>query len=181
MRPSIVIFVLLMVGIAVVASVGFRERGGDRPADDRLASLDGERGEHADLSDSDAAGDLEVALTVDNEPPAPGSMQATLLAGSDDNRRQILRLTLLDAGLECSDVRSANPVGDSGSSWRANCGDGLIYMVDINDLGGFEISPMPYGDLSIPGQQLRRIFLGPNERDPALELRERMPELERNR
>jgi hypothetical protein len=73
-------------------------------------------------------------------------MQSELLTMTDAARGQIFALTIGDAGFQCPSVQSAKVVGNTGSVWRAHCGEVLVYWVEVNDFGRLSVRPVPYGD-----------------------------------
>jgi hypothetical protein len=51
------------------------------------------------------------------------------------------------AGYDCPEMPTADPIGDDGSVWRANCGGTLIYRIVVDAIGNLSATPVPYGDI----------------------------------
>jgi hypothetical protein len=111
----------------------------------------------------------------------PAGMLEYLQTTPAANRNRILWQVVTGEGFECSAVRRASLVGTSGSAWRAQCGEALVYWIEVDELSQFSVSPMPYGDLDTPSveildtapesiappvQQLRREFERRQELQP---------------
>jgi hypothetical protein len=85
----------------------------------------------------------DVALA---DPAAAGSMREYLISTPIGNRNRILGLAVTENGLECLTVKSSSLIGTSGSTWRAHCGDTLVYWVEVDEFSRFSVMPMRYGD-----------------------------------
>jgi hypothetical protein len=118
-----------------------------------LARLIGARfGESADES---AAWSVNITRSSDASrpevPPAlaaaePNSMQTFLLGSTEDSRAQVFRLAILDAGFVCPAINTARLVGSDGSSWRATCGAGNAYWIDVEESGRLKPAPVMHAD-----------------------------------
>lgn len=76
----------------------------------------------------------------------PNSMQTFLLDSTEDNRAQVFRLAILDAGFVCPKVNTARLVGSDGASWRATCDAGNTYWVDVEETGRLKPTPVISAD-----------------------------------
>jgi hypothetical protein len=106
---------------------------------------------------SDPTGDLRVhdiaAPTAEQEEGATLALAESgegmldyLQTTPAANRNRILWQVVSGEGFECSAVRTASLVGTSGSIWRAQCGDALVYWIEIDEFSRFSVMPIPYGD-----------------------------------
>jgi hypothetical protein len=96
---------------------------------------------------ADRPDDALVAVPANlNQQPVPGSMQAELLATTAENRDQMLRLAISDAGFHCPAGAKSKAVGTSGGVWRVHCGEADVYWVEIDEFGHLLVRPAPYSD-----------------------------------
>ena len=169
---------LLLAAIAVIGSIaggliGFQWLSNDNNLDPEAALVDAfPRPEAVPATPADNVehlADLAEATVA-----RPGSLQAYLLAATDDTRNHLLSLTLRDTGYECSAVRSSWLLDRMGSAWRASCGDTLVYWIDVDDVGHLSVEAAPYGDVYPYSAPIRRQPTPPRDNgDRTLELRER--------
>lgn len=140
---KLVACLVLAAGLMGIYTVWFRDApekasekpgSGTGPAESEIAL--------ADFTLPDVQADPEPLVR-------PGSMQATMLAGSDSNRRSIVGQTLRGLGLECPDLQGVDRVADDGTAWRANCGLALIYWIEVDDFGRISAQPAAYGDIEL--------------------------------
>lgn len=80
------------------------------------------------------------------------SLGARLLSDSDGTRRILLTKSIRDAGHDCPEVRSAEPLAPTGHAWRAYCGDLRLYWIEIDEFGRMSVEPGAYDESDfVPG------------------------------
>jgi hypothetical protein len=84
----------------------------------------------------------------------PDGLRRELLEMLEAPRNHIFWLTIRDAGFQCDEVESSQPLGGDAMAWRARCGGALVYWVNVDDLGGISADPALYrdgvGPLAVP-------------------------------
>ncbi len=100
-------------------------------------------------SSTDAEGPrLELSLSEPEVPsPRPGSLEETLLQTTRQNRDSMLARTIRERGFECQQLATSDPIGRDGRTWRTNCGNGLIYTIQVDEFGRMSVDAAPYGDV----------------------------------
>ena len=154
------------IGVAVAIILLFVVvRPGSRDATDTDISSVQVPVEAADAAPDLAAaaqGETDDGISVTN--PA-SSMATSLIETTDENRKHILRLSIVGDGFDCAEVISAGAVGTSGRVWRVRCTEALIYSLEVDEFERVQVTPTPYGDIPSP--------TGPLDRTPGV------PEVER--
>jgi len=93
-------------------------------------------------------GDLELAA-LDQRPEG---LAAQLLRDSDVTRRNLLTMSIRDAGHDCPEVRSAEPLAPGGDAWRAYCGELRLYWIEIDEFSRISVEPGAYDESDfVPG------------------------------
>jgi hypothetical protein len=121
----------------------------------------GERPQRFVTPDSDAAKEIVVPSerrpTTSTERDDSHVDRSSVRVGPDGLRRELLEmpetprdhifwLTIRDAGFQCDEVESSQPIGGDGIAWRARCGGALVYWVHVDDLGSISVDPALYRD-----------------------------------
>lgn len=91
-----------------------------------------------------AAATSSPALTALDR--APRDHGARLLSDTEGARRNILRMSIRDAGHDCPDVRSAEPLEPGGGAWRVTCGGLRLYWIEIDEFGRMSVEPGAYDE-----------------------------------
>jgi hypothetical protein len=96
------------------------------------------------------AGQETAASSASPELPAsdqgradPGSR---LLTDSDGARKNMLAMSIRDAGHDCPEVRSAQPLAPGGEAWRAYCGELRLYWIEIDEFGRMSVEAGAYDE-----------------------------------
>jgi hypothetical protein len=76
----------------------------------------------------------------------PDGVRRELLNMSETPRNHIFWLTIRDAGFQCDEVESSQPLGADARAWRARCEGALVYWVNVDDLGAISADPAIYRD-----------------------------------
>jgi hypothetical protein len=93
-----------------------------------------------------------VELELARLEEAPEGLGAQLLNDPDGARRTLLTKSIRDAGYDCPDVRSAEPLAPGGHAWRAYCGALRLYWIEIDEFGRMSVEPGAYDESGIgPG------------------------------
>lgn len=161
-----------MIGVVAYSLWLWRDGNSVRPGTDAASSDPIVPAVSSDAAGNVAADDSANASAL----PAPGSMEAALLNTTPANRVQMLTLAISDARYECPPGASVNAVGSNGAVWRVHCGESNIYLVEVNEYGRLQVTPLPYGDFIGGAGAPRRQFESdtPSEQREQIELQERM-------
>jgi hypothetical protein len=117
------------------------------PADDASATHPPAPPATADADEAEAASTGSPQLSdASGSPEEPQGLGARLLEDSDGARRNLLGMSIRDAGYDCPEVRAADTLAPGGHAWRANCGALRLYWIEIDEFGRMSVEPGTYNE-----------------------------------